>query len=286
MVRLLKEKNVSAIPLLVHDASERRRALYGSAARDFVQGVRLAELWLTLGWFDIRQRYSRSVMGPLWVVLSLAIFVAGLGVTYAALFRVPVAAYLPYVTVGMVVWTMLAGLMIEGCATFTGATAAIKQMPAPASVHVMRVVWRSLIIALHNALVVAAVLAAFGVNPGLHGLLALPGLAVVLLNGVGFCVTLGLLSARFRDVIPLIANVVQMLLFVTPVLWRAGDLGERGVIATLNPFFHLIELVRAPLLGLPVGAATWGWALGFTALNLALAFALYARLRWRVPYWL
>lgn len=277
---------MSAIPFLILDADERRRASYGGAIRDFARGVRQAELWLTMGWYDIQQRYSRSVMGPLWVSLSLVVFVLGLGITYAALFRVPVAQYLPYVTVGMVAWTMLSSLLTEGCATFTGATAAIKQMPAPISMHVMRVVWRVLIVFLHNALIIAGVLAVFGVNPGWNGLLVLPGLAILLLNGIGFCVTLGLLSARFRDVIPLITNAVQMLLFVTPVLWRAGDLGERGAIAVFNPFFHLIELVRAPLLGLPVGAASWGVALGFTALNLLTALAFYAPLRWRVAYWL
>lgn len=272
--------------MLIHDARLRRRHPWRDAVADFACGIRLAELWLTMGWYDVRQRYSRSVFGPFWVTISLAVFVAGLGITYAALFRVPVIAYLPYVTVGMVLWSLITALLNEGAATFTAATAAIKQMPAPIGIHVLRVVWRNLIILAHNAVIVLLVLVACDVKPGWAGLASLPGLVLLLLNGIGWSVTLGLIGARFRDMMPLVANATQMLLFVTPVLWRAEDLGERRALAEFNPLFHLIEIVRAPLLGAGFPVESFAVALVVTALNLALALVFYTRLRWRVAYWL
>jgi lipopolysaccharide transport system permease protein len=277
---------VSHPAMLVHDARLRRRHPWRGAVADFTRAIRLAELWLTMGWYDVRQRYSRSVFGPFWVTISLAVFVAGLGITYAALFRVPVATYLPYVTTGMVLWSLITALLNEGTATFTAATAAIKQMPAPIGVHVLRIVWRNLIILAHNAAIVLLVLVACGVRPGWAGLAALPGLAILLINGIGWSVTLGLIGARFRDMMPLIANATQMLLFVTPVLWRAQDLGERRALAEFNPLFHLIEIVRAPLLGNGVPVESFVVALVVTAFNLGLALVFYTRLRWRVAFWL
>lgn len=135
-------------------------------------------------------------------------------------------------------------------------------------------------------MIVFAVLLACGVRPGWTGLAALPGLVLLLLNGIGWSVTLGLVGARFRDMMPLVANATQMLLFVTPVLWRADDLGTRRALAELNPLFHLIEIVRAPLLGVGFPVESFVVALVVTLLNLSLAFCLYARLRWRVAYWL
>lgn len=272
--------------MLVHDARQRRRHPWRDAAADAASAARLAPLWLTMGWYDVRQRYSRSVFGPFWVTISLAVFVAGLGVTYAALFRVPVATFLPYVTVGMVLWSLITALLNEGAATFTAATAAIKQMPAPIGIHVLRVVWRNLIILAHNAVIVLVVLAACGVRPGWTAFAALPGLALLVANGIGWSVTLGLVGARFRDMMPLVANATQMLLFVTPVLWRAEDLGDRRVLAALNPLFHLIEIVRRPLLGGGVPTESFAVAVAITLVNLGLAFAFYTRLRWRVAYWL
>ncbi|MGX1788267.1 ABC transporter permease [Bosea sp. NPDC055332] len=277
---------MSLAAMLVHDAPSRDRHPWRSAIADAARAVGLAELWLTMGWYDVRQRYSRSVFGPFWVTISLAVFVAGLGITYAALFRVPVAAYLPYVTVGMVLWSLITALLNEGVATFTAATAAIKQMPAPIGIHVLRVIWRNLIILAHNAAIVLVVLLACGVRPGWAGFAALPGLALLLLNGIGWGVTLGLVGARFRDMMPLVANATQMLLFITPVLWRAEDLGDRRALAQFNPLFHLIEIVRSPLLGGGVPLESFAVALVVTALNLGLALAFYTRLRWRVAYWL
>ncbi|MCD1645491.1 ABC transporter permease [Aurantimonas coralicida] len=273
-------------PIVTYDADTYRRTPIASTARDLIAGAKLVELWGTMGWLDMRQRYRRSVMGPFWVTLSLAAFVLGLGITYGAIFGMPLADYLPYLSVGIVIWTLLSGFLLEGCQTFTGSEAAIKQMPAPLCIHLYRLLWRSLIIFFHNMIIIVAVLLIFGVNPGWTGLLAIPGLLVVLLNGGALGLLLGTLSARFRDIPPLIGNLVQMLFFVTPVIWQAEALGDRRIIAEWNPLYHMIELVRAPLLHGPASTTNWIIASLFTAASCVLAFGFYARFRWRIPYWL
>ena len=276
----------TAEPILVHDAAYRAGHPFAGATADLVRGIGLARLWGTMGWLDIGQRYRRSVMGPFWVTLSLGLFVVGLGITYGALFRQPLGEYIPYIAVGMIAWTLISSFLTEGCMSFIGAEASIKQMPAPVCIHVLRVVWRALILFAHNFIVYLVVALVFRLVPGWPVLLAVPALALVVLNGVGFGLTLGTLSARFRDIPPLMANVIQMMFFVTPILWRPEGLGERIVIAQANPLFHLIEILREPLLGGTGMALNWGVAIAFTAANLAFAFFVYARLRWRIPYWL
>ncbi len=273
-------------PVTVLSAEDLRRAPYAHAAADLVGGLRLFELWGAMAWFDIAQRYSRSVIGPFWITLSLAGFVGGLGLTYGTLFRIPLAEFLPYLAVGMVVWTFISATLTEGCNVFVLAEVAIKQMPAPLSVHVYRVVWRGLIIFAHNAViaVLALLLRPLDLLAGLVP--ALVGMLIVSVNAVGAAITLGTLGARFRDLPPLVVNVVGMLFFVTPILWRVESLGDRAWIALANPIYHLVELVRAPLLGGHASGLTWAVALAFTALNLAVALLLYARFRWRIPYWL
>ncbi|MEX6509177.1 ABC transporter permease [Jiella sp. M17.18] len=269
-----------------YDAASYRQSPIRSTLADLFAGLKLVELWGTMGWLDMRQRYRRSIMGPFWVTLSLAAFVGGLGITYGALFNMPLQEYLPYLSVGIVVWTLISGFLMEGCGTFTDAEAAIKQMPAPLSVHVFRLIWRSLIIFLHNVIIIVLVLIIFGINPGWAGLMSLVGLGVVVINGAAFGLLLGTLSARFRDIPPLMSNVVQTLFFVTPVIWRADNLQARKVIADWNPLYHLIELVRAPILtGFPT-AVNWEFSLLFTAVNCLIALLFYARFRWRIPYWL
>ena len=159
-------------------------------------------------------------------------------------------------------------------------------MPAPVCIHVLRVVWRALIMFGHNFIIYLLVMLAFQISPGWTGLLAIPALAIVLANGVGFGLTLGTISARFRDIPPLMANVIQMMFFVTPILWKPEALGTRAIIAEANPLYHLLEILRLPLLGQLPTTLNWTVAIVFTLANLGFAYFVYARLRWRIPYWL
>lgn len=275
-----------ASPVLVLSADDQRRRPFRHGWRDVTGALPLVELWGAMGWFDITQRYSRSVIGPFWLTLSLAGFVAGLGVTYGTLFKIPLDEFLPYLTVGMVVWTFISTMIVDGCSVFVTAQVAIKQMPAPLSIHVYRIVWRTLVILGHNAIIVVLVMLPHPWRFLTGALPALLGMVIVTLNGVGFALLLGTLGARFRDLPPLMTNITSLLFFITPVLWRADHLGERQWIALANPIYHLIEIVRAPLLGGHASALTWLVVAGFTLANLGAAFLLFARFRWRIPYWL
>lgn len=273
-------------PVIVLSAEETRRAPYTHAFDDLVRGLRMSQLWGAMAWFDITQRYSRSVIGPFWSTLSLAILVLGLGVTYGALFRMPLSEMLPYLTIGMLVWTFISMLLTEGAGVFISSDVAIKQMPAPLSIHVYRLVWRAVLILGHNAAVALLVLMGkpWAVVTGIVP--ALAGLALIVLNGVAVCLAFGTLGARFRDLPPLMVNAVGLLFFVTPIMWRAEGLGERRWIADLNPIHHLVEIVRAPLLGEAFPLQAWLVSIPFTFVSLGVAFAIYARFRSRIPYWL
>ena len=168
---------------------------YSPALLDVVQGARAVHLWGALGWQDIRQRYRRSKLGPFWLTISMGVLVGALGTLYAGLFDIEVAVYLPFVTIGFVVWGLISGLITDGCTAFINAESIIKQVSLPLSVQVYRVVWRTLIIFAHNAVIFVVVAILFSIRPGWAGLLALPAVALFCLNGVWVGLLLGLLSA-------------------------------------------------------------------------------------------
>jgi homopolymeric O-antigen transport system permease protein len=253
---------------------------------DVTEGARAWYLWGLLGWQDIRQRYRRSMIGPFWLTISMGALVAGLGVLYSGLFRIEVANYLPFVALGFIVWGLVSSLFTDGCATFISAEGIIKQASLPLSVHVYRVVWRNLIIFGHNIVIFFIVAVIFSIWPGWTGLLALPGLVLICLNGVWLALLLGLVSARFRDVPQIVASLVQVAFFLTPIIWKPELLPGRTWILDFNPFFHFLELVRAPLLGQMPTLASWLTVLGITLAGWFLTFAMYRRYRWRVAYWI
>src|ERR1044072_3533272 len=115
---------------------------WSRAWEDITEGIKQRELWGHLGWQDIKQRYRRSVIGPLWITLSMAITAAGLGLLYSVLVQAEIPTFLPYITVGFIVWNFILGCLTEGTDTFINNSGLIKHLPAPITVYALRTVWR------------------------------------------------------------------------------------------------------------------------------------------------
>ena len=96
----------------------------------------------------------------------------------------------------------------------------------------------------------------------------------------------GVLSARYRDVPPLVASITRIAFFVTPIIWMPEHLPARAVLLEFNPFFHLLELVRAPLLGQVPGLVSWLAVMCVTFSGWLVTFALFLRCRGRIAYWI
>ena len=275
-------------------ARHRSRAVYDSGDRseaaraweDLRGGALRWRLWSQLGWHDIRKRYRRSVLGPFWLTLSMAVMVGSLGLIYGTLFRLDLEGYLPFLAVGLATWTFVSSFLNEGCISFIELEPLIKNVRIPMSLHILRALWRNLIIYGHNIVIFAVIAPVFGIWPGAAGLLAVAGLALLLVNAGWIMLLLGMICTRFRDVPPIIGSVVQLLFFVTPVMWKPELLGDRRYLMVLNPFYHLLEVIRAPLLGQVPGWESWAAGLLFAAAGWAFTFACFARFRKRIAYWL
>ena len=258
---------------------------FALALEDVKEGVCSIHVWPMLGWQEIKQRYRRSALGPFWITLSTGVMIGAMGPLYGRLLGQDVAAYLPYLGTGMIVWLLIANLLNESCYTFISASGYIQQLKLPLTVHVLRMVYRNLIIFAHHLVVIALLL--FFYPPKLHWtLLLMPlGVAAIAVNAVWLGMLLGVVSARFRDVPQFVSSLVPLVFFVTPVIWKAEMLGRYRWAADINPVSHLLEVVRAPLLGDPVSSQTWLALLATTIVGYAIALTAFARFRARIAYW-
>ena len=139
----------------------------------------------------------------------------------------------------------------------------------------------------HNLSIVVLVL--FIVPPASwqHLWLVPVGFCLLLGNLLWIVLLLGLLSTRFRDIPQLVSNIVQVAFFVSPILWKADMLGAKARLAAdLNPLYHFMEIVRAPLLGESIRGDSWIVAAGLLIVGWTLTFFAFVRLRSRVAYWL
>ncbi|MGH3984440.1 MAG: ABC transporter permease, partial [Pseudonocardiaceae bacterium] len=204
--------------------------------------------------------------------------------------------FLPYLAVGLIIWQFLAACINDGAEVFIRNEGLIKHLPAPLSVHVFRLVWRQLLFFGHNVLVWVALMLIFPPQAprafGWSSLLAVPALALIVLNGVWVAILIGIIATRYRDVPPVTGSIVTLMFFMTPIVWdyeqltsTPGTVGERARLAELNPFLHYVEILRRPMIGESFELRHWVVALAITVVGWAVALVVLRNYRARVSYW-
>jgi lipopolysaccharide transport system permease protein len=256
------------------------------AMADLAGGIRLWRLAWALGWLDIRLRYRGSMLGPFWLTISTGVMVGALGVLYSTLFKIDLREYLPFLALSQVLWAFLAALVSEACSVFTDAEGVIRSVRMPFFVFSIRALIRNAIVLGHNIVVIALVFAVFQVWPGWGALMALPALLLWVVDALALTLLLGAFCARFRDIQPIVNSVMQIAFFVTPVIWKPDQLGPTSIAnLAFNPFFDLLEIVRAPILGSGVAGTTWIGAIVYSVVVCAISWAFFVRARGRVTFW-
>ncbi|MDY6870372.1 MAG: ABC transporter permease [Actinomycetota bacterium] len=260
------------------------------AWRDLREGFGKRELWLHLGWQDIKQRYRRSVLGPFWITIATGATAVAMGLLYSKLFKLEVSEHLPYVTMGLIVWNLINASILEGAEVFIANEGLIKQLPTPLSVHVYRLVWRQMILFAHNIIIFIIIAIIFPKPWQWTDLAVFPALALIVLNCVWVSLCFGILATRYRDIGPLLYSIVQLLFFMTPIIWNEATLQAQGAgqwarIVELNPLLHYLDIVRAPLLGADQELRHWIVVLVLTMIGWTFAAFAMKQYRARVPYW-
>ncbi len=256
------------------------------ACRDVVDGLRAYPVWSALGWQDIRQRYRRSALGPFWITLTMLVTIAGMGPLYGALLKQDVHEFVPYLALGIITWGLISTLILEGGTAFSSAEGMIRSVRLPFTLYILRGIYRNLIIFLHNVLAYLPVMLYAQIVPKLAWLLAIPGLLIIVVAALPASIILGIFCTRFRDMQPIVASIVQLAFFLTPILWKPTALGTRAYIAHLNPLYMFMELVRGPIYGNIPDESVYFGAVAVTLVLYVIAIPLFIRFRSRVAFWI
>jgi lipopolysaccharide transport system permease protein len=261
------------------------RARNAMALQDVLRGISLWRLALMLSWLDIRLRYRGSVLGPLWLTLSTAVMVGALGFVYAYLFNTPIHDYLPFLALSLTLWSFLGGIVTDGSTVFTQAEGMIRSMRVPFSLYIYQLLARNVLIFAHNIIVIVVVFVAFQTPVTWAAFAAIPALVLWMVDGAAVCLMLGALCARFRDIPPIVASLMQIAFYVSGVMFKPAMLGHRSHFLLYDPFYSILEVLRAPLLGQLPSRDTYISALGFSAVLCIIGWLLFMRVRHRIAFW-
>lgn len=253
--------------------------------RDIVAALHERDLWLQLAWGDIKLRYRRSKIGPLWITLSMAIFCASLGYVYSHIYKTHVSDYMPFLSSGFIVWGFIATLTNEFCNVYMDNGSYIKDMRLNPFTLLFRLAARNSMILFHNLIIIVGVYMYFELTPNWNILWFIPGFAAVLMNLLAIGVSLSMIGARFRDVGPIVQNVIQLLFFISPITWFPHLISESNPVLLYNPITYLLDLMRAPLLSTAPESISWQVAAGLFCATSLVAYVLYEKKSRSIPFW-
>lgn len=257
----------------------------GPGLTDIIKTFRNPGLVFYMAWSDIRARYKRSVLGPLWITIGTAIGVVGLGFIWSELFKQNKATYIPSLTVGLILWQFMAACIVESTSVFTRQASIIKNLDLPLSLHPAQLALRHILNLAHNVPLFFLVALILGSPINANTLMVIPGFLLVIGNLFWISLVFGMIGARFRDFEYLVAMIMPLLMFLSPVMYRPNALPFTGKFIWINPLASMIEIIRFPLLGEPTPWFIYAINGGMLAVGGAMAIAMFNAKRKRIAFW-
>lgn len=232
--------------------------------------------------------YRRSKLGPFWLTLGMAVQITAMGLVFGLIFKSDLQEYLPFLTASIIIWGLLSSTINDGCLVFSSHEAIIKQISINDFVYVIKLIWKNILVWLHNLILLPLIFLIFGLAPNLNLSFLVPGLFLVLAN-LGWLVwVVGLVSSRYRDMPPIISSIMTVAFYVTPIMWYPNLIEDRALahlLLGLNPFYHLVQIVRLPLLGTSPTIENWTLALVSAVIGWGAVLVLRKKFKHMIAYW-
>jgi len=259
---------------------------FKKAVEDFWQGLKLWRIWINLSWQEFRGTYRRSVFGITWVILSFAGFIFIKLMIFSGLLETADAKrYNAYLVIGLYIWFYLVLVINAAPHSFTAAQGWIKSEPLPYSLYVFKNIMRELYNLVLTAIVVLAAFIYLKFPVSFEAVYAIPAFLFYILNAVWLKLFLGIVGARFRDIIHLVSATTLPLMFLTPIFWMPEQLPGLMKYLWWNPLFHFLEIARAPIVDGTFPGQSWLFCLCVFGIGSVLALLTFARFRQRIIFW-
>jgi ABC-type polysaccharide/polyol phosphate export permease len=256
--------------------------------KDILETLSKANQFLIFGFQDIKVRYRRSSLGVFWITINMAISITVLSFVFGVLFNTPIKDYIPYLGIGLILWGFVSTNINESCTLFISAKENILNLKMNYSFYILRALWRNIIILAHNILIIAIVFLVFQKQLSITSLYFIPGFILLVLNLTWMMFLIAIICTRYRDVSQIVLNIMQILFYLTPIIWFEEKFNNSFIyeVFSLNPFYHLLSIMRSPLLGQIPSSNNWIVSIVFLIIGSIITSLFFARFKHKIAYWL
>lgn len=265
------------------------------ALNDLLLTLKGFNRWAYVGVKRLQLEYRRALVGSLWIILGFGLSSLGIALVLAALLDRPLIEHVPYVAFGLAFWNFMNNAILSGCSVFTSNRAFLLQSTTPRGGFALILLVRISAVLAANISTATAIAFAFGWMPSLNALGTLLSLPFLLITSYGVIIGLGYICARVPDIGELVASVMRLAFFLTPVIWTLDQRAARlqlgadpsilNIVYTYNPFTYFLNISRGPLIGYTPTAQDWLVTVSLTSLLLLFGMIITQLFGRRVVFW-
>lgn len=270
--------------------SQRSSPSIVSLIQDLVASFRAPGFWLYGAWIDTSLEYRAQALGAFWGVAGTLLFVVLLGTLYSHVLPNRHQSFYVHLATGYVLWVFMQQTLSVSARIYTSNRSMIENGYVKYPDYMLRMFCAELNSLALNLIVVVGAVVLSPISLTAAPLVLFLTIPLFFAAILGICFFCSVLGARYADFAELLRTALRLGFFITPIIWVPGAAGGKsgaiGAFVYANPFYYLIEIVRAPLMSgevpwLEIGVVT-------AAIPIIWFFASYAYARARpyLPLWL
>ena len=210
------------------------------------------ELLYFFSWRDLKVRYKQTAVGVLWAIFQPFMTMVVFTIFFGKFAKMP-SDGIPYpifVYTGLLLWQFFSSALSDTSNCLISNKSIITKVYFPRLLLPVSSVVTKLVDFAIASIILIALMAYYNYLPNLTGLLILPLLLLITFAAsVGGGLFLASINVKYRDVRYVLPFFIQMMLFVTPVIYPTSIAGKYSWILAMNPMTGVIKAARAAILG-------------------------------------
>jgi lipopolysaccharide transport system permease protein len=217
------------------------------------------DLFYFLTWRDIKVKYKQTMVGVLWAIFQPFITMIIFTVFFGKFAQIP-SDGIPYpifVYTGLLFWTLFNGGLSSASDSFVANEKIVTKIYFPRIMLPISTIITHVVDFAVAAIILGIMMVFYGYTPSIIGVVLIPFLLLMsILSAMGIGLLFASLNVKYRDVRFVLPFFIQLLLFITPVIYPVSIINEKyRWILGLNPMSGVIDVARTGILG--VGQIDW-----------------------------
>ena len=256
---------------------------------DLIDSFKKKKIWLLLSWLDIYKRYRRSYLGQIWIVLSTAVLTLSISFIYSSVFKMDFSFYSIYITMNFTLWFYLRDSIVDSCTAFVENKSNLFNEKWNHLIFIFSIISKNLIIFFHNFIIILILNFIFNKDLNILFFFIYFFNLIILVTPVLFnlCLTAAILCTRFRDLTLITVNALQIIFFITPILFTKNFLENNTWIIDYNIFAIFLKFVNDCIIYNQLPSFENYLKIIFLLIILYLFnYILYSKKKNKINYWL